>query len=273
LLAATAYTLLLLCTHAKADPSPYPWLTAFDAEHALERRIAPPPGFVRAPAAPGTFAAWLRGLPLRPGRPPVRLHDGRLKGNQEAHHAVVDVDTGRRNLQQCADAVMRLRAEYLFASGQADAIAFNFTSGDRAAFSAWAKGDRPLVRGNRVSWRRSAPAARSHESLRAYLDSVFTYAGSASLARELTPVAHPRDVEIGDVFIEGGSPGHAVLVVDVARHADGRAVFLLAQSYMPAQDVHVLRNPAESHPWYSTSFGDTLRTPEWTFRPSHLRRF
>jgi hypothetical protein len=74
---------------------------------SLERRIAPPRGYVRKPAAPGSFAAWLRGLPLKPGRPAVRLHSGDRKWNQEAHHAVVDIDCGAEDLQQCADAVIR----------------------------------------------------------------------------------------------------------------------------------------------------------------------
>ena len=49
----------------------------------------------------------------------------------------------------------------------------------------------------------------------------------------------------GDVFIKGGSPGHAVIVVDVAIYTQtGKKVFLLAQSYMPAQQIHILVNPA-----------------------------
>jgi hypothetical protein len=240
----------------------------------VQGRIAPPAGFTRTAQPAGSFGEWLRGLPLKAGRPPVHLHDGRLKGNQEAHWAVVDVDTGRKNLQQCADAVMRLRAEYLFAGGRADAVAFDFTSGDRAAFARWAQGERPVVSGDRVSWRRSAAKDGSYESFRRYLDVVFTYAGSASLARELVPVPQVQGVEPGDVFIQGGSPGHAVLVVDVAERAGSRErAFLLAQSYMPAQDVHILRSPGRPDPWYVTDFGDELVTPEWTFRCTDLKRF
>ena len=42
---------------------------------------------------------------------------------------------------------------------------------------------------------------------------------------------------------------------------------------MPAQQVHLLRNPAEGDPWYPTAFGEALVTPEWTFRRDQLRRF
>jgi hypothetical protein len=67
-----------------------------------------------------------------------------------------------------------------------------------------------------------------------------------------------------------------VLVLDVAaERGSGRRVFLLAQSYMPAQDIHVLRNPRDAtlSPWFPADFGDTLETPEWTFRALDLRRF
>ena len=101
------------------------------------------------------------------------------------------------------------------------------------------------------------------------------YAGSASLARQLRPVTDTRDVQPGDVFIKGGFPGHAVMVADVARGAGGRRAFLLVQSYMPAQEIHVLRNPAGGSlaPWYDVPSGVSLVTPEWTFDPGAHRRF
>jgi hypothetical protein len=264
-----------LATCAVSQDRRYPWLVSPDAANGLAQRIPVPDGFVRTETVPASFGAWLRSLPLKQGRPPVHLYDGRLKGNQEAHWAVVDIDTGDTDLQQCADAVIRLRAEYLFAQGSREAIAFDFTSGDHAAFARWADGDRPHVRGNRVSWSRDAKPASGYASFREYLNTVFNYAGTASLAKELSPVAEPRDLQVGDVFIHGGFPGHAVLVVDVAEQPrTGKKVFLLAQGYMPAQEIHVLRNPArEDQPWYDAALGATLETPEWTFRRHDLRRF
>ena len=65
-------------------------------------------------------------------------------------------------------------------------------------------------------------------------------------------------------------------MLDLARRAsDGRLVFLRGQSYMPAQDLHVLRNPraAEHDPWYEVDDGAVLITPEWRFAWRALRRF
>ena len=76
------------------------------------------------------------------------------------------------------------------------------------------------------------------------MDTVFAWAGTHSLERELKPAAL-AGIAAGDVFIKGGFPGHAVLVADVVENrATGEKRFLLLQSYMPAQDIHVLKNPA-----------------------------
>ena len=260
----------------EAPPNKYLWLEGYEPSSAIAERVAVPDGYRRVDVAAGSFADWLRHLPLKEGRPPVRLYDGKEKANQDAHFAVVDIDVGDRDLQQCADAVIRLRAEYLYGKGNHEAIHFNFTSGQRADFAKWAKGYRPRVSDDAVEWRLTAGEDVSYASFRKYLAIVFAYAGSASLSRELEAVEDVANMEIGDVFIKGGFPGHAVIVVDTAVDpGTGKKVFLLAQSYMPAQDIHVLRNPAnpDSNPWYPLDFGDQLKTPEWTFSAEELERF
>ena len=260
---------------ATAQPT-YPWLTAETVpEDRLSDRIAVPDAWQREPAAPGSFAAWLRDLPLLPDGSPVLLHDGRRKGRQDVHVAVVDMDVGDRDLQQCADAVIRLRAEYLFGARRADDVHFDFTSGDEARWDRYREGYRASVSGSDVSWSRRAPPDDSHAAFRRYLDLVFTYAGTHSLEKELEPVRPSDAVRAGDVFIQGGFPGHAVLVLDTAVDpVTGERAFLLAQSYMPAQQVHVLKAPGSPiAPWYPADVGDVLVTPEWSFDPGELRRF
>lgn len=181
---------------------------------------------------------------------------GKPKWRQDVHVAVVDIDVGSRDLQQCADAVMRLRAEWLYGAGRAGEIAFNDTDGKRRKFSTYGRKD--------------------YAGFRKYMDLVFAYAGTYSLDRELKPVSI-ADLAIGDVFIKGGFPGHAVLVADRVRNdATGEVQFLLLQSYMPAQEIHVLKNPKQTSgsPWYSSNdIGDQLVTPEWVFLKSALKRW
>jgi hypothetical protein len=240
---------------------------------SLQARIPPPAGYERLETNPGSFGAWLRELPLKPGRPEVLLYDGRPKADQSAHHAVLDIDVGSADLQQCADAVIRLRAEYLFSTACADEIHFNFTSGDTASWKEWREGMRENVNGNDVSWSRTAAADDSYDNFRRYLEVVFTYAGSASLEKELPKVEDPSKPQPGDIFIQGGFPGHAVIVTDVAQNTAGERIFLLAQSYMPAQEIHILRSYEDIDPWYRARAEGELRTPEWDFRYGDLKRF
>lgn len=240
----------------------------------IGRRFRTPDGYVRTAEAPDTFGAYLRDLPLKPHGAEVRLYDGRTKGGSDVHAAVVDLDIGRRDLHQCADAVIRLRAEFLYARGEPDRIHFDFTNGFRADYTEWARGRRVVVSGDTARWEPRAAPSDSRRDLWSYLETVFAYAGTWSLARELRPVP-AADVRAGDVFIVGGSPGHAVIVVDVAVGAgSGERLFLLAQSYMPAQEIHVLRNPDDGaiSPWYRVP-AETLVTPQWTFSATDLKRF
>jgi hypothetical protein len=270
---------LLLAHAASAGAEPrYAWRPASGDAGAdtLVRRIAPPAGFTRPVAAAGSFAEWLRGLPLKPEGAPVLLHTGAPKSRQDVHVAVVDIDTGTRDLQQCADAAMRLRAEWLFATQRGRDIAFNATgSGQPIAFARWAAGERPRVSGRTLSWSPAARPDAGYASFRRYMDTVFIWAGTLSLAQEL-PAVPVAALQAGDLFIKGGTPGHAVLVADLVENgATGERRFLLLQSYMPAQDIHVLKNPADAagSPWYPLAFGPELVTPEWTFARESLRRW
>ena len=204
------------------------------------------------------------------------LHSGRSKPNQRAHHAVVNIDTGERDLQQCADAAIRLYSEYLWSRARQDEITFRITNGMWVPWSRWERGERlHLVQGER-RWTRGGVRGRSRSLFRHYLRFVMGYAGTASLARHQPRRALP-DLAIGDVLVQGGFPGHAVVVLDMAQSASGEKLVLLGQSYMPAQDFHVLRNSEEPglSPWFRV--GDLaapwgLRTPEWrAFRQDDLR--
>jgi hypothetical protein len=256
-------------------PQRYCWPGADTGNAQICTRFDVPEGYARIKTGNHSFGTWLRHLPLLPHGTPVLLHNGQRKRNQNAHVAVVNIDPGKADLQQCADAVMRLRAEYLFAQQRYSEIAFNFTSGDRCDYLSWCKGERIDTRkpGKRLYNGRKAVTGE-YTAFRRYLNDVFMYAGTLSLSREMKTV--PADsMQIGDVFIKGGSPGHACIVADMAINSNGEKVFMLLQSYMPAQHIQVLRNPGEAgnNPWYPLSFGNVLITPEWEFQRSQLMRF
>ncbi len=257
----------------------YVWADQWKPSNTVQYRIPVPNGFNRVQAPVGSVAEWLRNLPTLPGRGTVMRYDGLKKTNQDAHHLILDIDVGKKDLQQCADAAMRLRAEYLLATKKESQIHFNFTSGDNCQWTKWKQGIRPVVR-SKVSWVKSAQPDGSYKNFRKYMDMVFTYAGTASLSRELKKVPL-ADIQPGDVFIQGGHPGHAVTVMDVCVNEKGEKQFLLSQSYMPAQQIHILVNPKDyergnpgGNPWYAVKdISGDFWTPQWKFNDQQLMRF
>ncbi len=208
----------------------------------------PLPGdYTRIDYDSNSFATWLRSISLKKDKT-VYLFNGYKKENQLAQFAVLDISTGDKNLQQCADAVMRLRADYLFACKQFAAISFSDNDNKRYQFS--------------------KPYTKEH--LHNYLQIVFGMCGSASLSKQLRHI-DIEDIQPGDVFIRGGFPGHAEIVMDVAINKTGKKIFLLAQSYMPAQDIHVLINPLNKNlsPWYEID--NDIISPEYVFTKDELK--
>lgn len=254
-----------------AERARYPWLEASAPVRPLDVAIPPPDGFARVEVEKGSFAEWLRGLPLRPAGTPVKSHLGAVvrPADQPGLAAVAALDVGPRDLQQCADSIIRLHAEWLWQAKRTGELAYRFTSGDLSTWKSWSAGERPRV-GKKVTFAKTAAPSATRESFREWLDVVFTYAGTRSLAAWATKV--DRDaLRPGDFLVMGGDPGHAVLVLDLAQAKDGRRVVLLGEGFIPAQDFHVL-SPAPGEAWFAVE-GEQVKTPFWKPFPwSALRR-
>lgn len=209
-----------------------------------------PDGYSRIDTAPASFGSWLRKIRLRKDNV-VYLYDGTRKPNQQAQFAVLEKPVGKKDLQQCADAVMRLRAEYLLDAGRDNEICFIDNAGRKYLYNAT---------GSSLGFER-------------YLERVYSYCGTASLSRQLKKVKDFEQIKPGDILIKGGFPGHAVIVMDVAMNRSGRKIYMVAQSYMPAQSIHVLKNPSGNSvsPWYVADNSlMPIVTPEWTFTTDQL---
>ena len=257
--------------------APYAFLEGKTGERVpLEQKFATPDGYTRAPVELGSYQAWLRKLPVHPTSTQVRTHAGRPVAAPAA--AVVVMDVGRADLQQCADSALRLYAEYRWTRGDADALGFHFTSGDESRWADWRQGERFKVQGARVERVRGASTADDHASYRAWLQHTFLYAGTRSLALDAQAVPVDAPVQAGDVFVSPGSPGHAVVVLDVAASASGQQVGLLGQGFMPAQTFHVLRGEGglATAGWFTLpqGSGEVLHNPSWAPLPREgLLRF
>ena len=248
--------------------------TNSDVEINSVGQIPAPDGYERQHVDSVHIGHYLRNLSLKKDKH-VYLYNGDLKYNQSAQYAVIDIDVGDKDLQQCADATMRLRAEHLFQTGKHDDIAFHFTSGHLAKWTQYAKGYRAKINGSNVTWVKTASSDTSYDNFRRYMNLVFSYCGTRSMDKEVAPIS-AKDIEIGDVFHQTGNPyGHAVTVMDVAIDSAGNTCFMLSQSYMPAQSIHILKNPnnSELSPWYTITDNVALITPEWTFPAGSLKRW
>ena len=223
----------------------------------IHKRFLAPAGYETFSSESNSFAEYLQTLPLKPMGSQVKHYDGGNKINRNVYCSVIDQDIDPVNLQQCADAVMRLRGEYLFKQNKYKEIHFNFLSdGKERHFIDYAKGD------------------YSYAKFRKYMKYIFSYANTASLREELYTRAIYK-MQIGDVLIQKGNPyGHAVLVVNMASDSAGNKLFMLAQSYMPAQETQILvnRNDKSLSPWYPLKEGEII-TPEWRFTSADLRHF
>lgn len=252
-----------------------PYIVIDSQATTISSRFETPEGFKRKSYSKNSFQHYLSNFPLKKLGSSVYFYNGFPKPNQTVNASILDIDVGKKDLQQCADAVMRLRAEYLFAQNQFDKIHFNFTNGFRVDFVKWAQGNRIKIQGNNTSWYKAIDKEDySYQNFKAYMEQIFLYAGTLSLSKELKSL--PIDsIEIGDVFIQGGSPGHAVIVVDVAENQKDEKVFMIAQSYMPAQNIHLLvnANNEKLSPWYNVHQFEKIYSPEWTFEKKDLKRF
>jgi hypothetical protein len=268
--------LILIHINLVTQEPQYPWLNSHSSLLSSRVKDIPvPEGFRRIYPEENSFGYWLRYLPLKEKSCKVKLYTGENKSNQSVHYRIIDIDIGQKDLQQCADAVIRLRAEYLYSLERFMKIHFNFTSGDTAKYVDWMNGYRPKVRENNVTWQKTQQISNSYANFRSYLETVFIYAGSYSLKRELIQVDDLSKIQSGDIFIEGGFPGHAIMAFDIAQSEQNDTLAVLfAQSYMPAQEIHILKNENnhKMNPWYIVGDGNSLDTPEWIFRWRDLHR-
>lgn len=235
------------------DLDDYTWLADWGEvppSVGLEQRFPTPEGSARVDVDADSYAAWLRALPIRLDRRTVEDYRGRtlpFSGRWSA--GVVPLDVGERDLQQCADTVLRLHAEWLWSMGDDAALRYHFTSGDESRFEDWLAGRRQVVEGNAV--RTAEPGefptlGRDRAALRGWLDQVFMYAGTRSLALDSEAVPLTEPLEPGDFLVRPGSPGHAVIILDVATAEDGEQLVLVGQGSMPAQELHVLRGDRDA---------------------------
>ena len=88
-------------------------------------------------------------------------------------------------------------------------------------------------------------------------------------------VTSKKNLQVGDMLVYPGTPGHIMMIVDEAKNEAGEKRFVLAQGNTPAQSVHMLKNPNDSkmNPWYELELNAYIEVPGYYFNNAKFIRF
>ncbi|TBV27786.1 hypothetical protein DMZ43_01695 [Meridianimaribacter sp. CL38] len=241
----------------------------------IQSRVNIPVGFKRVEYAKGSFQEYLRNYELKPFGSKIINYDDSQYFWQSGHVGVLEIPVPKNGLQQCADALIRVRSEYLWDNNRKDEIGFNFTSGHYCSWLKYAEGYRPKIDGNKVSFHKTATKDHSKTNFYKYLNLIYTYSGTLSLYNELPKINDVSKLQIGDMLIKGGTPGHIAIICDEIVNETGDKLFLLFQGNTPAQSVHLVKNLEDStiSPWYKLEKDAVIPVSNYTFYDSKFVRF
>ena len=241
----------------------------------ISSRVNLPNGYTRVNYPEGSFQNYLQSYKLKPYGSKIINYDGSEYFWQRGHEGILEIPVPSNGLQQCADALIRVRSEYLWDNNRKDEIGFNFTSGDYCSWNMYAQGYRPKIDGNEVEFLKSDSVDHSKDNFYRYLKLIYTYSGTLSMYHELETIDSASNLMVGDMLIKGGSPGHIAILCDEAIDSEGTKIFLLFQGNTPAQSVHLVKNledPAIS-PWYRLERNATIPVSNYTFQSAEFVRF
>ena len=240
----------------------------------IKSRVNVPEGYKRINYPKGSFQECLRNYKLKAYGSKIINYDDTEYFWQRGHIGILEVPVPKNGLQQCADALIRIRSEYLWDNNRKDEIGFNFTSGHYCSWKKYAEGYRPKINGNKVTFHKTAAANNSKDNFYKYLNLIYMYSGTLSLYNELKSI-NSKDLQIGDMLIKGGSPGHIVMICDEVENESGEKLFLLFQGNTPAQSVHLVKNLTDTtiSPWYELEDDAITPVSNYTFSSAKFVRF
>jgi len=214
---------------------------------ALQEAVTAPDGFTRIDVAQGSFAEYLRKLPLYPDKRAVLEYDGSIAKapDDTSVAAVFAVDIKGCRLEQCMDILIRLHSDWLWSRGLSDSIRYPLPEGTILGWKAWRDGWRPRFEGLRFILEKSNQKQSGFED---YIRTIFEYSGTQTFYHYY-PQQKPAALQPGDFIVKKGSRGHAVMIVDMARSRSGETVLLFAQGDTPACQPYLLR-AADGSPWF-----------------------
>lgn len=210
-----------------------------------------PEGYTREQTETGSYAHFVQHLPVRLGKQVETVRGMRTYTDMLA---VIDLPLlfPNQDLEQCADWAMRLWAAYHRQNDRLDHLyLFNY-SGKPVYFKGQSR------------------------SYRSFLQWAFAYSNSHSLKQGAVRV-EANDLRPGDMLVqnETGGIGHVSVILDMCRNAGGNTLYRIGFSYMPAQEMRVLKAPrgyGESG-WFTLEGIERALQDFYVPGPVVLRRF
>lgn len=194
------------------------WPLFGELQASSVRDLPLPPGYTRLSFQEGSYSRWLQNLPLKKDKTIKLYNKKNVTPGYYNVFAVIDLPMlFDRDLEQCADYIMRLWAEYHIKTKQeASLYLFNY-SGEKQFFS------------------------KSGKNYRQFLLWAMAYSNSYSLKTGCAPVPGEKNLIPGDMFTQNrdGGIGHVSVILDICENTKGRRLYLVGYSFMPAQELHI----------------------------------
>jgi len=193
-------------------------LDSFAQEKTVRNSINTPEGYTRVKFPEGSYSDWIQNLPLKENNTILDYRGFTLSsGGFYSILGVIDMPLlFKSDLEQCADYCMRFWAEYHKDVNKLDFLYLFDYSGNKKKF------------------------AGSGKNYKSFLKWIFSYSNSYSLKMGCAEVSK-KELIPGDMIVqnEGGGIGHASVILDVCKSEEGKKLYLIGYSFMPAQEFHI----------------------------------
>jgi hypothetical protein len=275
--AANVFSQEPAATPSPTDEAPVVVARIDESGMTVSSRINPPMGYARVHAAETSFAAFLRAYPLKAAGAQVMLYNEEARQDAKAA-AVLDLQLGKKNHEGPAGAMARLIAEYLYSQQRYSDISFTIGRNFDFTFDKWRQGKK--LNKDATGWTGGGTDSNAEENFKAYLSNLFVYISMSTLDSDLVRVedVDTDEIQVGDIFIGTNAAGKktAVMVADLCQSGEtGEKLMLLVQGGAPAQQPHIVENPADAalSPWYPCNFTTEMVTPDTTVAIEDRYRF
>lgn len=186
-------------------------------EKTIKSSVKCPAGYSRIEFQQGSFCDFIQNIPVKKNNTILSHKGTNIENDIYNIYCVADIPLlFKSDIEQCADYCMRIWAEYHKTKNKLkDLYLFDY-GGKRKYYK------------------------NENKDYKSFLQQSFAFSNSSSLKRGCESVAE-KDLIPGDMFVqnETGGIGHVSMIVDVCKNKEGKKLFLMGYSFMPAQEFHV----------------------------------